>query len=155
MVHKYRAVYDSVFGKVLISSDGEGITEVKLGNFSETEIQNSPDRLTDIAAAQLSEYFARKRESFDVPLCPAGTAFQRLVWEKLCAVPYGETRSYKQIAESVGNPKSCRAVGMANNRNPIMVIIPCHRIIGTNGSLTGYAAGLPVKQRLLDLERAL
>ena len=104
-------------------------------------------------AAQLDEYFKGERSSFDLPLAPRGTDFQRAVWDALLAIPYGETTSYKAVAERVGNPAACRAVGMANNRNPIAVIIPCHRVVGSNGSLTGYAAGLPAKQLLLDLER--
>ena len=105
------------------------------------------------AAVQLTEYFAGKRTEFDLPLTPAGTDFQRAVWQALETIPFGETRSYGDIAARVGNPKACRAVGMANNRNPIVIIIPCHRVIGSNGSLTGYGGGLDVKQYLLDLEK--
>lgn len=102
---------------------------------------------------QLREYFTGRRRDFDVPLAPRGTEFQRMVWEALRAIPYGETRSYGQIAAAVGRPRACRAVGLANNRNPIAIIVPCHRVIGADGSLTGYAAGLPIKAGLLDLER--
>jgi len=105
------------------------------------------------AAAQLSDYFMGKRAKFDLPLAPAGTEFQRAVWQALETIPFGETRSYGDIAAQVGNPKACRAVGMANNRNPIAIIIPCHRVIGRDGSLTGYGGGLDVKQYLLDLEK--
>ena len=93
-----------------------------------------------------------KRKSFDLPLKPEGTEFQKKVWNALLDIPYGETRSYKDIAVAIGNPKACRAVGMANNRNPISIIIPCHRVIGANGSLVGYGGGLPIKIELLNLE---
>ena len=103
-------------------------------------------------AAQLTEYFGGKRKAFDVPLAPSGTDFRLSVWKALRDIPFGETRSYKEIAARVGNPKASRAVGMANNRNPIAILIPCHRVIGANGSLVGYGGGLSVKRFLLDLE---
>jgi len=102
---------------------------------------------------QLSEYFAGKRTVFDVPLETNGTDFQRRVWRALCTIPYSETRSYGQIASIINCPEGARAVGMANNRNPISIIIPCHRVIGANGSLTGYAAGVAIKEKLLQIER--
>ena len=101
---------------------------------------------------QLEEYFGGQRRIFDLPLNPQGTEFQKKVWSALEEIPYGETRSYKEIAVRVGNPAACRAVGMANNRNPIAIIIPCHRVIGANGDLTGYAGGLDIKRRLLAIE---
>lgn len=104
---------------------------------------------------ELAEYFAGTRRAFTVPLAPCGTAFQRKVWAALQDIPYGETRSYKQIAEAVGQPKAFRAVGMANNRNPIAILIPCHRVIGSNGALVGYGGGLDIKTRLLRLEGAM
>ena len=107
------------------------------------------------AAKQLREYFEGKRKDFDLPLLFTGTDFQKQVWEALLTIPYGETGSYGQIAAQVGRPKAARAVGMANNRNPIVIICPCHRVIGSNGSLAGYGGGLPLKQQLLDLERSL
>ncbi len=91
---------------------------------------------------------------FDLPLEPAGTEFQKSVWVALQAIPYGETRSYGDMARQIGNPKACRAVGMANNRNPISIVIPCHRVIGADGSLVGYGGGLDLKQKLLTLEGA-
>ncbi len=106
------------------------------------------------AARQLEAYFSGKLESFDLKLAPEGTDFQKLVWKALCEIPYGETRSYKEIAVSVGKPRAYRAVGLANNRNPIAIIIPCHRVIGANGKLTGYASGLDVKVFLLKLEKS-
>jgi methylated-DNA-[protein]-cysteine S-methyltransferase len=105
------------------------------------------------AAGQLKEYFDGKRKVFDLPLAPRGTSFQKKVWKALQGIPYGQTRCYGEIAAKVGNPKASRAVGMANNRNPIAIIIPCHRVIGKDGSLTGYASGLKNKQALLDLEK--
>lgn len=108
--------------------------------------------LCDKVAEQLSEYFAGKRTVFDLPIALKGTTFQKKVWSALCNIPYGETRTYGQIAEVIGNPKACRAVGMANNRNQIAIVVPCHRVIGSTGTLVGYAAGVDKKQALLDLE---
>lgn len=106
------------------------------------------------AATQLDEYFAGIREDFDIPLAfMTGTPFQRRVWQELSAIPYGETRSYADIALAIGNPKAVRAVGMANHHNPISIIIPCHRVIGKDGSLTGYAGGLDAKTWLLEKEK--
>ena len=102
---------------------------------------------------QLTEYFTGQRKAFDLPLAPVGTPFQRSVWQALREIPYGETRTYKEIAEAIGRPKAFRAVGQANNRNPLMIVQPCHRVIGTNGSLTGFAYGTDMKQFLLDLEK--
>ena len=101
---------------------------------------------------QFTEYLIGERKSFDLPFKLTETDFQNRVWRALCEIPYGETRSYKQIAEAIGNPKAVRAVGMANNRNPLLVLVPCHRVIGCNGQLVGYAAGLDKKQFLLHLE---
>jgi methylated-DNA-[protein]-cysteine S-methyltransferase len=108
--------------------------------------------LLDAARMQLDDYFAGRRTGFDLPLAPSGTPFQRSVWDALCTVPYGETASYARIARQVGSPAAVRAVGAANGRNPIAIVIPCHRIIGSNGTLTGYAGGLHRKRALLALE---
>ncbi len=105
-------------------------------------------------ARQLGEYFACERRSFALPLHFRGTAFQRLVWEALVAIPYGETRSYGEIAAAVGSPRAVRAVGAANGRNPISIVAPCHRVVGASGKLTGFAGGLAAKARLLALESA-
>ena len=105
------------------------------------------------AYAQLSEYFAGRRTKFDLKLAPKGTAFQQAVWKELLKIPYGQTRSYKELAIAIGKPKAARAVGMALNKNPIPLIIPCHRVIGSNGSLTGFALGLETKKWLLRLEQ--
>lgn len=105
------------------------------------------------AAAELTEYFAGRRRAFTLPLAPEGTPFQRAVWDALRTIPYGESRSYKQIAAQIGRPTACRAVGMANNRNPIAIVVPCHRVVGSGGTLVGYAGGLEAKAYLLGLER--
>ncbi len=102
---------------------------------------------------QLDEYFAGKRQFFEVPLQLQGTEFQKRVWQALCDIPYGETRSYQDIARVVGNEKACRAVGLANNKNPVSIVVPCHRVIGKNGTLTGYAGGVAMKESLLELEK--
>lgn len=107
------------------------------------------------AEEELREYFDRQRTRFAIPLAMEGTEFQKSVWERLCAIPFGETRTYGQIAEEIGNPKSVRAVGLANGRNPISIVVPCHRVIGSDGSLTGYGGGLERKRFLLELEGAL
>ena len=106
------------------------------------------------AAKQLDEYYNKKRQNFDLPLVLHGTDFQIKDWKALQKIPYGQTRSYGEIAAMIGKPKACRAVGMANNRNPISIVIPCHRVIGHDGSLTGFGGGLKLKQKLLDLEDA-
>lgn len=103
---------------------------------------------------QLTEYFNKTRTKFDLPLAPQGTDFMKRVWKELIQIPYGETRTYKQIAQKIGNEKASRAVGMANNKNPIPIIIPCHRVIGANNKLVGYALGLDKKEFLLDLEKS-
>lgn len=105
------------------------------------------------AEAQILEYFSGVRREFSLPLAPRGTPFQLRVWNALSKIPYGETRSYAQIADAVGNAKACRAVGSANNRNPLLILIPCHRVTGADGALTGYSGGLDRKHALLELER--
>ena len=147
--------YDCPVGRIGIAEAGGAISHVCFcGNgkkdFNGFTVSETP--LIKKAAAQLSEYFAGRRVVFDLPLAPVGTEFQRSVWRALETIPFGETRSYGDIAAQIGNPKACRAVGMANNRNPIVIIIPCHRVIGRDGSLTGYGGGLDIKKFLLDLE---
>jgi len=145
--------YETIFGRIMIGSDGKAVTFIKTVWNEEPIGEMVADALTDTAAQQLEEYFAGKRSRFDVSLHPHGTVFQKSVWKALCDIPYGETRSYKQIAQAVGNPDACRAVGMANNKNPIWIMIPCHRVIGSSGKLIGYGGGLEMKQRLLDIEK--
>lgn len=105
------------------------------------------------AVQQLEAYFNGTAKNFDLPLCPKGTEFQKKVWQALQQIPYGETRCYQDIAAAIGNENASRAVGMANNKNPIPIIIPCHRVIGKNGKLVGYAGGIDIKEELLELER--
>ncbi len=147
--YKYRTIIGPLFilennGSIVgISNKVEGWQ----GTYKETEVIKETYR-------QLSEYLDGKRDSFDIPIKTQGTDFQEKVWNALKQIPYGETRSYKDIAIAIGKPKAMRAVGMANNRNPIMIVIPCHRVIGANGQLIGYGGGLDVKEKLLTLEKA-
>ncbi len=106
------------------------------------------------ATSQLEEYFAGQRQEFDIPLDLTGTEFQRAAWSALAGVPFGETRSYRQQAEAIGRPNTVRAIGAANGRNPVPIVLPCHRIVGSDGSLTGYGGGLPIKEFLLNHEQA-
>lgn len=141
-------------GTFKIAEDGIGITELEIADeklIQDVDTAETP--LLKAAAEQLEEYLSGERKSFDLPLNPKGTEFQKKVWNVLKTIPYGETRSYKQVAEAVGKPAAARAVGMANNRNPIMIVVPCHRVIGANGDLVGYGGGLDLKARLLKLEK--
>ena len=149
--NKYQS-YESPFGNIVIVSNGKAITNITLESKIDPEFKKEADELTDKAANQLDEYFSGKRREFDIPLDPCGSGFQQKVWKALLEIPYGETRSYKEIAQMIDNPKACRAVGLANNKNPIWIMIPCHRVIGTDGTLTGYGGGLAMKQRLLEIE---
>lgn len=144
-------VFETIIGPVYIREDGGSIKEVGFGRGCEDETAPSP--LTDEAKRQLLEYFSGKRRAFDLPLDPEGTEFQRAVWQALCRIPYGETRSYADIARDAGRAKAFRAVGQANHNNPIAIIIPCHRVIQSGGSLGGYAGGIEIKKRLLTLEK--
>lgn len=108
-----------------------------------------------VVARQIEEFFAGKRQTFDFPLAPAGTGFQKRVWTELLNIPFGETISYGELARRIGNPAASRAVGSANGRNPIALIVPCHRVIGSNGKLTGYGGGLDLKEKLLNWERSV
>ncbi len=141
----------------LIKANDKGITELSIpaSTVSELPALEGLDSFEYISEAkkQLAEYFDGKRASFDLKINPQGTEFQIKVWNALLQIPYGETRSYKEVAEICGNPKASRAVGLANNRNPIPIIIPCHRVIGSNKSLTGYALGMEMKQYLIHFER--
>jgi len=145
-------LYDTAFGQLTIECSGSAVLAVRFGNQMPSGVKEQRTELTDRAALELDEYFSGRRKRFDLPLAPQGTPFQQRVWDVLCRIPYGEIRTYKEIAEAVGNPAASRAVGMANNKNPIPFMIPCHRVVGSNGSLVGYAGGLDVKERLLRLE---
>lgn len=147
-------VYQTKIGTVAIEDNGLAITNVSIVS-EDVCLELSETELLKKAALQLNEYLDGRRTEFDLPLNPKGTEFQKKVWDALVSIPYGETRSYKQVAEAIGNNKACRAVGMANNKNPIMIFIPCHRVVGSDGSLTGYAGGLDMKEILLSLEKGI
>lgn len=147
-----------LLGRICLVEEDEHLIAVHLkycDAHQANAMRSSQDPQTPLlreAVRQLHAYLAGRLHTFHLPLAPHGTPFQQNVWAALCTIPYGETRSYKQVAEMLGNPKACRAVGMANNRNPIAVIIPCHRVIGARGTLVGYGGGLLLKKRLLELE---
>ena len=136
---------ETLIGALTLTASADAITAVRFGAQDARDVS----ALLDAAESQLREYFAR---TFDLPLDPRGTAFELRVWAALRTIPYGETRSYGAIAAAIGSPQAARAVGMANHRNPLPILIPCHRVIGADGSLTGYAGGLETKRRLLALE---
>lgn len=147
-------VIDTVIGKIGIAEDGKSITNLYFDSNTIPEgFDLKETLLLKEAAKQLSEYFSGKRKTFELPLAPSGTEFQKKVWDTLKQIPYGETMSYGEVAKKIGNDKACRAVGMANNKNPIPIIIPCHRVIGSNGKLVGYGGGLDIKKKLLELEQ--
>lgn len=147
--------YDTPVGKIAMAEED--------GRLAEFHFEHAASKLTDVNVAetplhrearrQLEEYFDGRRKKFDLPLAPKGTAFQMKVWRALTEIPYGETRTYGEIAALTGNSKASRAVGLANNRNPLAIFIPCHRVIGSDGKLVGFGGGLGVKAYLLGLER--
>ncbi len=151
---------ESPVGRLTLVATGEGLAAVLWENDRPERVRLSLDAEDDghpvllQAGRQLAEYFAGRRSTFDVKLDLAGTAFQRTVWRALLTIPFGETRSYGQIAKQIGRPRAVRAVGAANGRNPVSIIAPCHRVIGSTGRLTGFAGGLDTKARLLALEGA-
>lgn len=142
--------FESPLGTVEVCCEEEFVIGV---NFVEEKKDSRSTRLSKKAIKQLKEYFAGKRTTFDLPLRAQGTPFQEKVWQALQTIPYGETRSYGAIAAQVDSPKAARAVGLANNRNPISLIIPCHRVIGASGALVGYGGGLDKKEWLLEMEK--
>ncbi len=149
--------FPSPLGELLLAGDGASLYTLGFADGSMRR-RHEPHWQADAAPfeqaiAQLRGYFAGELHEFELPLAPAGTSFQRRVWDALQRIPYGETRSYGELARTLGNAGACRAVGAANRRNPIPIIIPCHRVIGGDGSLTGFGGGLATKQRLLALER--
>jgi methylated-DNA-[protein]-cysteine S-methyltransferase len=135
-------------GLVAVLWENDGPRRVRLSE----QIEDAKHPVLVETERQLKEYFAGRRQEFDVPLDMQGTRFQKDVWEALLAIPFGETRSYGQLAKQLGNPRATRAVGAANGRNPVSIIVPCHRVIGSSGKLTGFAGGLDTKARLLSLE---
>lgn len=145
--------YETKIGLIGIAEKDDNITDLFFGtkwNLNQAKVKETA--LIKNAFCQLNEYFLGQRQKFDLPIAPKGTTFQLAVWQALLTIPYGETRSYQEIATQIGNPKASRAVGGANNKNPISIIIPCHRVIGANGDLVGYGGGLFIKKKLLSLE---
>jgi len=152
----YFTEHDSPLGPLRLESDGQALTRIVLpgespGPAPTGERLLDPGRFT-AARAQLDQYFAGRRREFDLPLAPRGTPFQLRVWQALRTIPWGQTISYAELARRIGQPSACRAVGGANGRNPLSIVVPCHRVIGADGSLTGFGGGLAAKQRLLALE---
>lgn len=146
-------IYNSPIGDILILEDESGIREIKIkddNNIDDLKVSNSDN--IKLAIKELEEYFNGIRKEFTFKLSINGTEFQEKVWKELINIPYGETKSYKEIAKLIGNEKASRAVGMANNKNKLLIVIPCHRVVGQNGSLIGYACGLNIKKYLLNLE---
>lgn len=144
-------VYPFPFGRLKIGYEGDSVT--LLLRTEEPVSSEGRTALTDLAFGQVMEYLEGRRREFDFPYLLRGTEFQQKVWQALRDIPYGQTRTYGQIAAAIGRPKAARAVGMANHRNPILLAVPCHRVIGADGSLTGYGSGLDMKAALLELER--
>lgn len=163
----YHALLQTPIGALQLFSTSQGLMKLALPNeprsVAETYIRRLLGAITicedaaahEIALAELTGYFAGACHAFSAPLDPRGTAFQRLVWDAVAAVPYGEIRTYGEIARTIGRPAAVRAVGAANGANPLPVIIPCHRLIGANGDLTGYGGGIEIKRQLLKLEQGI
>lgn len=154
--HPYYATVKSPIGELFIAGDGESLGILYMNDAKDYSHAYAGRTLDKQAlkpvAEQLDSYFAGERQEFDLNLGARGTAFQLRVWKALVEIPYGQTRTYGEIAKAIGQPQAARAVGSANNRNPIAVIVPCHRVIGASGALTGYAGGLSRKKLLLELE---
>ena len=150
---------DSPVGPLSIAASGDALHAIEFRKSSHPANRDGwvdgDNAILRKARRQLDEYFAGKRHAFDLPLAPQGTDFQRKVWTTLASIPYGKTISYAQLASRVGKPTAMRAVGAANGRNPLPIVLPCHRVIGADGSLTGFGGGLPTKQFLLKMEGAL
>lgn len=149
-------IYNTPIGKISLTEDGQAITCLDfIAEDIQIDTKTEETKLLADAYNQLMDYLNGERKEFTLPLKPSGTPFQQKVWEVLQSIPYGKTLSYKEVATKAGNPKACRAVGMANNRNPIPIIIPCHRVIGADGKLVGYGGGLPIKIKLLTIENCI
>ena len=150
-----RILFDTPAGALALEAEGGALTHIYLPNQLEGIAPAGEETpLLAEGRRQLLDYFAGARRQFDLPLRPEGTPFRRRVWDALLTIPYGETISYAELARRVGSPKGVRAVGQANHHNPLSILIPCHRVVGKDGSLTGYGGGLGLKQFLLDLEEA-
>ena len=153
MEQLYSFIYDSPIGPLTLVASERGLVALEFGKNEREDCVDDPKRLAPYHK-QLNEYFAGKRQEFTVALDIRGTDFQKRCWQELLKIPYGQTRSYRQIAEAVGNRNALRAVGLANGQNPIAIIVPCHRVIASDGTLCGYGGGLHVKEELLRLEGA-
>ncbi|WP_313180132.1 methylated-DNA--[protein]-cysteine S-methyltransferase [Lacrimispora sp.] len=149
---KHTAYIKTALGPIEISEVDGFITELLFIKDTPEIPEEQKTPLLEKAEKQIKEYLDGTSKGFDLPIAAKGTEFQRTVWEVLHKIPYGETRSYKQVAEMIGRPEASRAVGMANGKNPILILTPCHRVVGSDGKLTGYAAGLEIKEQLLELE---
>lgn len=147
----YQGSMPTPIGTLKVCANEQGITQVE---FTEDALEDNPNQHVSSALSQLQAFFAGQLKQFDLPLAAEGTDFRKQVWRELVKVPFGQTACYGDIADALNNPKAVRAVGAANGANPIAIIVPCHRIIGKDGSLTGYAGGLERKQWLLAFERA-
>ncbi|MFI3214669.1 MAG: methylated-DNA--[protein]-cysteine S-methyltransferase [Eubacteriales bacterium] len=147
------AIYETKLGYFKITVENEIVIAIKKINYEDIVDMGIKTNLTTKVFTQLEEYFSGKRKTFDFPFELHGTDFQKRVWRALLDIHYGKTRSYKDIAIAIGNEKACRAVGMANNKNPLPIVVPCHRVIGTSGKMVGYAYGMPMKEFLLALEQ--
>jgi methylated-DNA-[protein]-cysteine S-methyltransferase len=154
MSHTAYTLLPSPLGPLLLTGGDDGVTRVLLDGPDPAPGWVRDDARFTETARQLGEYFAGERTAFDLPLRATGTAFEQRVWDELRDIPYGETTSYGAIARRLGHPRAARAVGRANGRNPLAIVVPCHRVIGASGALTGYAGGLDRKRALLALERA-
>jgi methylated-DNA-[protein]-cysteine S-methyltransferase len=143
---------DTPVGPLQLAAEDGALTQLRFGAGPVSGSRDDTDPVLRAAAAELAEYFAGARRDFTVPLAPRGTDFQRAVWEQLRLIPYGTTVTYGEIARRLGAPAASRAVGLANGRNPIAIVVPCHRVIGADGSLTGFGGGMDAKRTLLDLE---
>lgn len=145
------AIYDTEIGKLKITYEQGYI--IGISKVDKIQSLGIKSKISEKAYMELKEYFAGKRRTFDIPIKLIGTEFQKKVWKELLKIPYGKTVSYKDIAISIDNPKACRAIGMANHNNPILIIVPCHRVVNENGNLGGYALGLDIKRKLLEIEK--
>lgn len=148
-------LFDTPVGQMALAGEGDAISRLYLPGLPLPRLASRETPLLARGREELLEYLAGARRDFDLPLAPQGTPFQQRVWAALREIPYGQTRSYRELALAAGSPRSYRAVGMANHRNPIPILIPCHRVVGADGSLTGYAGGLELKRKLLELEGVL
>jgi methylated-DNA-[protein]-cysteine S-methyltransferase len=152
MTTTFHTTLDSPVGELLLVQRDDALTGLYYPNYGPVERGSREPQAFKAVVEQLDRYFAGQLQAFEIPLAPVGTPFQRQVWDALMTIGYGQTVSYRYIAELVGKPAATRAVGAANGRNPISIIVPCHRVIGADGTLTGYGGGLQNKQRLLELE---